>query len=114
MKGSLSWITDDGWPSDEGWPYPYADAATDVVDCREDEDDLDARTDDDAVSLHAAMAHLFDDLGPLELEVIVRRYGLDGAEPRSMRAIQHELHANRADLRVALGDGLSKLRGRVG
>jgi DNA-directed RNA polymerase sigma subunit (sigma70/sigma32) len=113
MNGSLSWITDDGWPSDEGWPYPDADAATDVADLREDEADYDG-WDDDAISLHAAAAHLFDDLGPLERMVIVGRYGLDGGEPRSMRDLQHELHRNRADLRTALGDGLAKLRGRVG
>jgi len=114
MKGSLSWITDDSWPSDEGWPYPDQDAATDVVDVMEDEADQDAVADDDRISLLAAAPHLLDDLAPLEREVVVGRYGLDGGAPRSMRELQHELQRTRADLRTALGDGLAKIRGRVG
>jgi DNA-directed RNA polymerase sigma subunit (sigma70/sigma32) len=111
VTGSLSWITDDTWPSDEGWPYPDSDAELDEL---EDEVDLAAGTDDDLVSLHAASLHLFDRLRPVERAVITARYGLDGREPRSIREIQHELGIPRADLRIALGDGLSKLRSIVG
>ena len=111
MTGSLSWITDDSWPSDEGWPYPDTDADLDQL---EEPVDFDADPDDDLVSLHAAASHLFDGLGPLEREVITARYGLDGRPPQSIREIQHELGLPRADLRLALGDGLAKLRTRVG
>jgi DNA-directed RNA polymerase sigma subunit (sigma70/sigma32) len=114
MSGSLSWITDDAWPSDEGWPYPDQDAATDVIDVMEDEADQDAVTDDDHISFLAAASHLLDDLGPLERQVVVGRFGLDGTSPRSMRELQHDLHLPRADLRTALGDGLAKIRGRIG
>ena len=116
MAGSLSWITDDtlgdeAWASDEGWPYPDADAE---VDCRDELVDLDADTDDDLVSLHAAVPRLFEGLDPLERWVVIARFGLDGRTPRSMREIQRQLGLPRADLRVALGGGLSKLRARVG
>lgn len=111
MAGSLSWITDDSWPSDEGWPYPDADAAAQMI---EEAIDVDAETDDDLVSLHAAAPHLFDDLRPVERQVIAARFGLDDGRPRTMREIQQELGLPRADLRLALGDGLSKLRHRVG
>ncbi|MEY2431033.1 MAG: hypothetical protein QOC92_758 [Acidimicrobiaceae bacterium] len=113
MAGSLSWITDDSWPSDEGWPYPDTDA--DVgVDQLEALADITADADDDLVSLHAAAPRLLDDLGPVERAVITARYGLDGRQPQTIREIQHELGLPRADLRVALGDGLAKLRTRVG
>jgi DNA-directed RNA polymerase sigma subunit (sigma70/sigma32) len=111
MAGSLSWITDDSWPSDEGWPYPDADAGIDLV---EEPADFDAVSDDDLVSLHAATPHLFDDLDPLERQVVSARYGLDGLPPRTMRDIQHELGLPRPELRTALGGGLTKLRARVG
>ena len=112
MTGSLSWITDDSWPSDEGWPYPDVDA--DIgADQLEELIDVSTDTDDDLVSLHAS-ARLFDGLEPLERAVITARYGLDGREPRSIREIQHDLGLPRADLRVALGDGLSKLRAQIG
>ena len=112
MTGSLSWITDDSWPSDEGWPYPDADADA-GVDQLEELIDVASDTDDDLVSLHAA-PHLLDGLAPVERAVITARYGLDGREPRSIREIQHDLGLPRADLRVALGDGLSKLRAQIG
>jgi DNA-directed RNA polymerase sigma subunit (sigma70/sigma32) len=113
MAGSLSWITDDSWPSDEGWPYPDddADAGTDQL---EELVDVAAGTDDDLVALHAAASHLFDTLAPVERAVITARFGLDGHEPLSIREIQHDLGLPRAELRVALGDGLSKLRQQVG
>ena len=111
MSRSLSWITDDRWPSDEGWPYPDGDAPES---CCEELADLDASTDDDLVSLHAVAGHLLDTLEPVERKVITGRYGLDGAPPRSMRELQHELGLPRADLRVALGGALAKLRTQVG
>lgn len=111
MTGSLEWIADDAWPSDEGWPYPDTDADLDHI---EDAADVAADTDDDLVSLHAATPHLFDGLAPLERAVITARFGLDGRRPQSIREIQHELGLPRGDLRVALGDGLAKLRTRVG
>ena len=116
MSGSLSWITDDtmsdaAWPSDEGWPYPDADAPEGD---HEDLADVDADTDDDLVSLHAAAPHLLDDLAPLERWMVVARYGLDGRTPCSMRTIQHQLGLPRAELRNALGGALEKLRDRVG
>jgi DNA-directed RNA polymerase sigma subunit (sigma70/sigma32) len=113
MTGSLAWITDDSWPSDEGWPYPDhdADAGADQL---EDLIDVAADPDDDLVSLHAASPRLLDGLAPVERAVITARYGLDGREPRSIREIQHDLGLARADLRVALGDGLAKLRTQVG
>ena len=111
MTGSLSWITDDAWPSDEGWPYPDTDAELHHL---EDSIDMDADADDDLVSLHAARPHLFDDLGALERTVITARFGLDGRPPQTIREIQHDLDVPRAQLRIALGDGLAKLRARVG
>lgn len=109
MTGSLSWITDDSWPSDEGWPYPDNDADIDRL---EEPIDLTADADDDLVTLYAT-PRLFESLGPVEHAVIVARYGLDGRPPRSIREIQHTLGLPRADLRIALGDGLAKLRAQV-
>ena len=113
MSRSLAWISDsdDIWPSDEGWPYPDGDAP---ASCCEELVDLDAGTDDDLVSLHAAAAHLFEGLGPIERHLITGRYGLDGGAPRSMRDLQRELGLPRAELRIALGDALAKLRTAVG
>jgi DNA-directed RNA polymerase sigma subunit (sigma70/sigma32) len=112
MTGSLAWITDDSWPSDEGWPYPDKDADA-GVDQLEELIDRTADADDDLVSLHATR-HLLDRLRPVERAVITARYGLDGRKPQSIREIQHDLGLPRADLRVALGDGLAKLRHQVG
>jgi DNA-directed RNA polymerase sigma subunit (sigma70/sigma32) len=113
MTGSLSWIADDSWPSDEGWPYPDNDADA-GFDQLEELVDIASDTDTDLVSLHVASPHLLDGLGPVERAVITARYGLDGRQPRSIRDIQHDLGLPRADLRVALGDGLAKLRHQVG
>ena len=110
MAGSLSWIADDSWPSDEGWPYPDADADIDLM---EEPADVEADADVDLVSLHAARPHLFDDLDPLELQVVLARFGFDGSPPRSMRDIQHDLGLPRPEVRTALGGGLTKLRNRV-
>ena len=110
VTGSLSWIADDSWPSDEGWPYPDTDADVDRL---EEPIDLGADADDDLVSLHLATARLFDGLTPVERAVIVARYGLDGHTPRTVREIRHDLGLPRADLRIALGSGLAKIRSRV-
>jgi DNA-directed RNA polymerase sigma subunit (sigma70/sigma32) len=109
MTGSLSWITDDSWPSDEGWPYPDTDADAFRL---EEPIDLTADAEDDLVMLFAT-PRLFETLGPVERAVIVARYGLDGRDPQSIREIQHDLGLPRADLRIALGDGLAKLRAQV-
>jgi len=102
MAGSLDLIGE-AWPSDDGWPYPDADVDIDLT-------DLEADLDEDLVSLHAMAPHLLDRLSPLERDVIVGRFGLDGAAPRTMKELQHDLHAPRSLLRMALGDGLAKLR----
>jgi DNA-directed RNA polymerase sigma subunit (sigma70/sigma32) len=89
------------WPSDDGWPYPDSDGER--VDAIDD-------IDDDILSLRARPAHLFDGLDPLERDVIVGRYGLGGAAPRSMKELHNDQGLPRADLRAALGSGLAKLR----
>jgi DNA-directed RNA polymerase sigma subunit (sigma70/sigma32) len=111
MSRSLAWISDDRWPSDEGWPYPDGDAAESFC---EELVDVDTLTDDDLVSLHAAGGHLLECLNPVERQVVTGRYGLDGAPPRSMRELQQDLGLPRAELRLALGGALTKLRTRVG
>ena len=56
------------WPNDEGWPYPDTVGET---------ADLDAVTDDDALSLRAAPTQLLEHLNPLERAVIAAHYGLE-------------------------------------
>lgn len=106
MARSLGFLTG-GWPNEDGWPYP------DISPEEADEVDLAAEVDDDLVALHAAGTHVLDTLGPVERWVVTARFGLDGASPRSMREIQHELGLPRAQLRVALGDGLAKVRSQL-
>jgi len=89
------------WPSDDGWPYP--DTVGEMV-------DLDATTDDDALSLRAAPAQLFSHLDPLERAVITAHYGLEGQRARTMKQLHAEMGLPRAELRDALGTGLAKLR----
>jgi DNA-directed RNA polymerase sigma subunit (sigma70/sigma32) len=114
MARSLGFLTG-GWPSDDGWPYPDSvhdgEIADDIAD---DQIDVGAYVDDDVIALHAAGAHLFDGLAPLELSVVTGRYGLDGGGPRTMRQLQQELGLPRAELRIALGDGLAKVRSHLG
>jgi DNA-directed RNA polymerase sigma subunit (sigma70/sigma32) len=108
MAGSMSWIedNDDSWPSDEGWPYSDR-GPSEVVRGREDGGD---EPDDDLVSLHAAAPHLFDDLDPIERQVVTARFGLDGSPARSLKQIQRELGVPHDDLRNAFADGIAKLR----
>ena len=88
------------WPTDDGWPYH---------DELREEADLSALVDDDVLSI-STERHLLDSLDPLERQVIQAHYGLDGAEPRSMKQLKVDLGVPRADLRSALGSGLAKLR----
>jgi DNA-directed RNA polymerase sigma subunit (sigma70/sigma32) len=89
------------WPDETGWPYP---------DTKGETPDAAGEIDDDVVLLRAAPAHLFDRLEPLERQVIVAHYGLDGTTPRSMKELHHETGLSRAELREALAGGLAKLR----
>jgi DNA-directed RNA polymerase sigma subunit (sigma70/sigma32) len=92
------------WPTEDGWPY---------ADVEQEEADLGAEYDDDLLSLRAGPPHLFDDLDPLERQVIESRFGLGGAPVRSMKQLQHDTGMARADLREALGSGLGKLRSHL-
>ena len=89
------------WPDETGWPYPDAERET---------PDAAGEVDDDVVLLRAAPAHLFDRLEPLERQVVVAHYGLEGGEPRSMKQLHHDTGLSRAELRDALAGGLAKLR----
>ena len=88
------------WPED-GWPYP---------DGKSELPDLDSNIDDDAMVLRGLGPRLFEFLDPLERQVITAHYGLDGAPPRTMKELHHELGMSRTDLREALAGGLAKLR----
>jgi DNA-directed RNA polymerase sigma subunit (sigma70/sigma32) len=92
------------WPAEDGWPYP--DTEGELA-------DLAADVDDDLLSVRAPGSHLFDDLDPVERQVIAGRYGLDGHAPRSMRELHNQLGLTRAELRSALGSGLGKLRAHL-
>ncbi|MBV8691583.1 MAG: hypothetical protein JOZ37_16215 [Actinobacteria bacterium] len=92
------------WPTEDGWPY---------ADVEREEADLGAECDDDLLSLRARSSHLFDDLDPLERQVIESRFGLGGAPIRSMKQLQHDTGVPRADLREALGSGLGKIRSHL-
>jgi len=88
------------YPGGDGWPYP--DTENEPV-------DPDAWVDDDAVALRASPPRL-DGLDPLERQVVVAHYGIDGSQPRTMKQLHHELHLPRTELRTALAGGLAKLR----
>jgi DNA-directed RNA polymerase sigma subunit (sigma70/sigma32) len=89
------------WPTEDGWPY---------ADTRLEEADIAAEPDDDLLNITAPPPHLYDDLEPLERQVISSRFGLGGAPVRSMKQLHADLGVPRADLRLALGSGLAKLR----
>lgn len=95
---SSFWATDDGWP--------YADTPDEVV-------EVDAEADDDRLSFESSR-HLYDNLDPLEREVISARYGVGGKPVLSMKQLQLSTGLNRADLRDALVSGLTKLRTNLG
>jgi DNA-directed RNA polymerase sigma subunit (sigma70/sigma32) len=82
------------WSPDE----PTVDAA-----------DVDASFDEDMLALHADR-HLFDELTPLEREVIVKRFGLEGNIPHRLLDLETELHLRRTDLRAVQLSALGKLR----
>ena len=88
------------WPED-GWPYP---------DSKAELPDLDSNIDEDAIVLRGLGPKLFEFLEPLERQVIRAHYGLDGAPPRTMKQLHHEMGLPRAELREALAGGLAKLR----
>jgi DNA-directed RNA polymerase sigma subunit (sigma70/sigma32) len=92
------------WPAEDGWPYPDpTDRGAEVI-------DLDAEADDDLLSLKIPPPHLFDELDPIERQVITSHSGLNGSPALSMKQLHHELGLSRRDLRDVLGSGLAKLR----
>lgn len=96
------------WPGDPGWPAPTVDAP--------DEPDLTdpaGEVDLDAVCLHAALDHLFDDLTPLEQTVLTARFGIGGAPVRTMKELHHDLGLTRHQVRDALESGLAKVRAHL-
>lgn len=68
--------------------------------------------DEDVLALHTDR-HLFDDLTPLEREVIVKHYGLDGDKPHRLLDLEVELHLRRHDLRELQQSALGKLRAHL-
>ena len=78
----------------------------------EDAIDVDASVDEDLLALHADR-HLFDELTPLEREVIVKRFGLEGNSPHRLLDLETELHLRRNDLRAVQVSALSKLRSHL-
>jgi DNA-directed RNA polymerase sigma subunit (sigma70/sigma32) len=88
------------WAVDDGWPYP--DALGDFV-------DIESGYDDELLSI-TNDSHLMDSLNPVEREVVAARFGLRGHEVRTMKQLHADLGLPRADLRLALGSGLAKLR----
>ena len=89
------------WPTEDGWPY---------ADTGVEEEAAGAEPDVDLLALTIPPPHLYEDLEPLEREVITARFGLAGAPVRTMKQLHAELGVPRADLRLALGSGLAKLR----
>jgi hypothetical protein len=93
------------WPAEDGWPYP--DTGPEVADPQ-------GEVDEDLLDLHARSPRLFAALDAVERQVITRHYGLDGAQPCSMKQLHNETGMSRAELREALGSGLGKLRMQLG
>lgn len=89
------------WPSEDGWPYP---------DVEGEQASVDEAYDEDLLVLRAAPPHLFDQLEPLERQVVTSHYGLDGSPPRTMKELHTDLGLTRAEVRDALAAGLAKLR----
>jgi RNA polymerase primary sigma factor len=93
------------WPSEDGWPYPDTEAVGRV--------EVEDPYDDDAMALRVANTRLLSRLDPLERQVLAARFGLDGAPVRSMKELGADLGLPRADVRQALGSGLTKLRAQL-
>jgi DNA-directed RNA polymerase sigma subunit (sigma70/sigma32) len=93
--------------AEDGWPYSDGNRPGDSL------ADPTAEPDDDLVAVQALWPHLLDGLDPLERRVVDARIGLHG-EPRSMKQIQRDEGMPRAELRLALGSGLAKLRLHLG
>lgn len=93
------------WPGDSGWP---AADDEDVPDLADPAGDIDI----DAVCLHAAGPHVFDDLSPLERTVLARRYGLAGPAS-SVDQLHDELHLSCHEVRDELRSALWKLRAHL-
>lgn len=74
--------------------------------------DIAAGIDEDLLALHTDR-HLFDDLTDLEREVIVKRFGLDGAAPHRLVELEFEMHLRRDDLRGVETTALGKLRAHL-
>lgn len=100
----MAWSTLPVFPDDDGWPYPDVTAGPDLVD--------DIEPDLDALELRAD-PHAFDALSAQEREAVVRRFGLDGAPPMSMKQLAPALGCTRADARALLGAAIDKLRVRL-
>src|SRR4051812_31903706 len=92
------------FPTDDGWPYPDVTRGPDLVD--------DTEIDLDALELRADR-HAFDTLTAQELAAVVRRFGLDGLPPCSVKLLGPELGCTRAEAREFLGIGIDKLRDRL-
>ncbi len=92
------------WPAEGGWPYP--DGEMEAV-------DLSADVDDDLLSLTSPSSHVFDDLEPLERNVVSAHYGLNGQPARSVQQLQSEWGMPADALQAALGTGLGKLRSHL-
>lgn len=93
------------WPGDDGWPATDLDDGPDVADPTGD-------IDIDAVCLHAAAPHVFDDLTDLERTVLARHYGLAGPQC-SIRQLHEELHLTTHQVRRELQSALRKLRSHL-
>ena len=94
------------WPSEDGWPYPDVEAVGRV--------EVEDPYDDDAMALRAVTnARLLAGLDPLERQVVSARFGLGGTPVRSMKELGADLGLPRADVRQALGSGLTKLRAQL-
>ena len=96
------------WPGDPGWPSPEAepDSSADVL-------DPNGEIDFDAVCLHAAQDHVFDDLTSVERTVLAARFGLGGTPVRTMKELHNELGLTRHQVRDQLESALAKVRAHL-
>jgi len=92
------------FPTDDGWPYPDPPLGPDLVD--------DGEPDLAALELRAD-PHAFDSLSAQERWAVVRRFGLDGDPPASVKDLGDLLGCTRAEAREHLGAGIDKLRTRL-